>query len=59
MTIARRANAAALACLVYATAAGAQAGRDDASLKRLEQELTHLATFSGGKLGVGMIHFNS
>jgi len=31
----------------------------DASIQRLEQELAHLASFSGGKVGVGAIHLES
>ena len=41
------------------TGVAAQTGRDDPGLRRLEQELAHLATFSGGKLGVGMIHLET
>jgi len=49
----------ALTCSINVAAAGAQAGRDDPGLRRLEQELAHIATFSGGKLGVGVLHLES
>jgi beta-lactamase class A len=53
------ATAVALTCSLNVAAAGAQAGRDDPGLRRLEQELAHIATFSGGKLGVGVLHLES
>ena len=34
-------------------------GPPDPALRRLEQELEHLASFSGGKIGVGAIHLES
>lgn len=59
MTTLRIAAAVALACSAHTATAGAQAGRDDPGLRRLDQELAHIATFSGGKLGVGMLHLES
>jgi len=49
----------AVALAAHAVALGAQAGRDDAGLRRLEAELAHLATFSGGKVGVGAVHLET
>ena len=52
----------ALAVVVPAVGLQAQAdggGRGDPSLPRLEQELSHLASFSGGKVGVAAIHLES
>ena len=59
MRLSRIRGAVVLASLAHAGMLGAQAGRDDPSLRKLEQEIAHLATFSGGKVGVGAIHLET
>lgn len=56
-TLVRR--TAALLLLAGAVPALHGQGQSDPALRRLEQELEHLASFSGGKVGVGAIHLES
>ena len=48
-----------VACVACAASLGAQTGRDDPGLRRLEQEIVHLSIPSGGKVGVGIIHLET
>src|SRR5437867_4881936 len=50
---------AAAAYVACAASLDAQTGRDDPGLRRLEQEIAHLSTSSGGKVGVGVIHLET
>ena len=50
---------ACVACAACAASLGAQTGRDDPGLRRLEQEIVHLSIPSGGKVGVGIIHLET
>ena len=47
------------ACVFVLGPAVLKAQTRDSGLRRLEQELAHLATFSGGKVGVGAVHLET
>jgi beta-lactamase class A len=59
MRLPRPIGLVAVAMAAHAVSLGAQAGRDDAGLRRLEAELGHLATLSGGKVGIGAVHLET
>src|SRR5437867_9887437 len=57
-------KATAFRLVVILVAAGplalvAQSPRDDPGLRRLENEIAHVSTLSGGRVGVGVVHLES
>jgi beta-lactamase class A len=59
MTQTHALNALVALALTASASLPLQSQAANPDLRRLEQELAHVATFSGGKLGVGIIHLES